>query len=85
MKVVLQNRRLPFADGSGSPFEFVQEFTKLPMADIFIRNLREVCESALNSCGYAADGERHYAEEREQAPSRGQKWTQAASWDSKAG
>ncbi len=49
-----------------------------PMTDIFIRNLREVCESALNSCGYAADGERHYTEEREQAPSRGQKWTQAA-------
>jgi hypothetical protein len=68
----------------GSPFEVVQEFTKFPMTDILIGNLREVRESALNSCGHTADDGTHYTEERERARSRGQQWTQAASWGGKA-
>ena len=42
------------------------------MTDIFIRNLREVRESALNSCGHTADDGTHYTEERERARSREQ-------------
>jgi hypothetical protein len=68
----------------GSPFVFVQEFREFPMPDVFIRNLRKVSESALDSCCHAADDEEHHTEEREQPPSRGQQWTQAAGWDGKA-
>jgi hypothetical protein len=69
-----------------APFEFVQEFTKFPMPDIFVGNLREVGESALNSCSHTADDGTRYSEERERARKRscGQQWTQAASGGSKA-
>jgi len=76
------NRDRRFVEGS--PFEFVQEFAKFPMTDIFIGNLREVRESALNSCGHTADDGTHYTEERERARSRGRQWTQADSWGGKS-
>jgi hypothetical protein len=75
---------LMIRQAKGSPFVFVQEFREFSMPDVFIRNLREVSESALDSCCHAADDEGHYTEEREQAPSRGQQWTQAPGWDGKA-
>jgi hypothetical protein len=39
---------LMIRQAKGSPFVFVQEFREFSMPDVFIRNLREVSESALD-------------------------------------